>query len=89
MAFAVSQLAGYVSQTNLQHIGFGLVLGEDGKRLRSRSGDTYPLRDLLNLAMKRAREIIIERHSLRSQSILTEEKINQLRGCWNRSCKIC
>lgn len=27
----------------LDHMGFGVVLGEDGKRMKSRSGDTVKL----------------------------------------------
>ncbi|PAX59993.1 arginine--tRNA ligase [Brunnivagina elsteri] len=37
------------------HVSFGMVLGEDGKRLRSRSGDTVKLRDLLDEAIVRSR----------------------------------
>jgi arginyl-tRNA synthetase len=74
MVFTACQLADYVpSGTSLEHIGFGLVLGEDGKRLRSRSGETYPLRDLLDLSIASAREVIHKRHSSQSQSQDSEE----------------
>jgi arginyl-tRNA synthetase len=63
MVFTASQAADYVpTETRLEHIGFGLVLGDDGKRLRSRSGDTFPLRDLLQLAVESARDVIERRH---------------------------
>jgi arginyl-tRNA synthetase len=39
----------------LVHVGFGLVMGEDGKKLKSRAGDTVKLRDLLDTAVDRAR----------------------------------
>ncbi|WP_320675526.1 arginine--tRNA ligase [Prochlorococcus sp. MIT 1300] len=38
----------------LQHVPFGLVLGEDGKKLKTRSGDTVKLRDLLDESISRA-----------------------------------
>lgn len=38
------------------HVPFGLVKGEDGKRLKTRSGETVRLRDLLDEAVKRAKD---------------------------------
>ena len=32
------------------HVPFGLVKGEDGKKLKTRSGETIKLKDLLNEA---------------------------------------
>jgi arginyl-tRNA synthetase len=43
------------------HIGFGLVLGEDQKRLRTREGESVPLRELLDEAVRRARALAEER----------------------------
>jgi arginyl-tRNA synthetase len=54
--FQVVRRAGWVPETvELFHAPFGLVLGEDGKRIKTRSGDTVPLRDLLtwSSALKR------------------------------------
>jgi arginyl-tRNA synthetase len=42
-------------------VGFGLVLGEDQKRLRTREGESIPLRDLLDEAVRRARDLAAER----------------------------
>lgn len=39
----------------LVHVPFGLVQGEDGKKFKTRSGDTVKLRDLLDEAVVRAR----------------------------------
>jgi arginyl-tRNA synthetase len=39
----------------LVHVGFGLVLGEDGKKLKSRAGEAIRLRELLDAAVERAR----------------------------------
>lgn len=40
----------------VQHVGFGLVLGEDGKRFRTRSGDLVRLVELLDEAYQRCKE---------------------------------
>ena len=41
-------------QTQMEHMGFGLVLGPDGKKFKTRSGDTVKLIDLLDEAKERA-----------------------------------
>lgn len=43
------------------HVPFGLVLGEDGKRLKTRSGETVKLKDLLDEAVTRAKQDITTR----------------------------
>ena len=54
--FAVARAAGWVPEdVELTHVPFGLVLGEDGKRLRTRDGENVRLRDLLEEAVLRAR----------------------------------
>ncbi|MFN6515291.1 MAG: arginine--tRNA ligase [Nostoc sp. CreGUA01] len=53
--FQVARKAGWVpDDVELVHVPFGLVLGEDGKRYRTRSGDTVRLRDLLDEAIARS-----------------------------------
>jgi arginyl-tRNA synthetase len=42
-------------------VGFGLVLGADGKKFKTRSGDTEKLIDLLTEAVDQARALVIER----------------------------
>jgi arginyl-tRNA synthetase len=60
--FQVVRRAGWVPDTvELFHAPFGLVLGEDGKRIKTRSGDTVPLRDLLEEAIARTRADIQQR----------------------------
>ncbi|EAW44343.1 arginine--tRNA ligase, partial [Nodularia spumigena] len=54
--FQVARKAGWVrNDVELVHVPFGLVLGEDGKKFKTRSGDTVRLRDLLDEAVIRAR----------------------------------
>lgn len=45
----------------VSHVGFGLVLGEDGKRFRTRSTETVKLVDLLDEAKSRCKTALVER----------------------------
>ncbi|KAL8120085.1 hypothetical protein AgCh_017276 [Apium graveolens] len=56
------------------HVGFGLVLGEDGKRFRTRSTEVVRLVDLLDEAKSRCRDALIERGR---ESEWTEEELEQ------------
>jgi arginyl-tRNA synthetase len=54
--FQVARRAGWLTdEVEVVHVPFGLVLGEDGKKLQTRSGETVRLRDLLDEAIGRAR----------------------------------
>lgn len=54
--FQVARRAGWVGDdVELVHVPFGLVLGEDGKKFKTRTGETVRLRDLLDEAIARAR----------------------------------
>ncbi len=48
-------------QVKLVHVGFGKILGDDGKPFKTRSGDTVKLGDLLDEAEERALKIISEK----------------------------
>ena len=53
--FQVAKRAKWIPEHGrLEHVPFGLVQGEDGKKLKTRSGDTVRLRDLLDEAVERA-----------------------------------
>ncbi|WP_094560830.1 arginine--tRNA ligase [Synechococcus sp. 8F6] len=53
--FQVARRAGWIpSHGSVEHVPFGLVQGEDGKKLKTRAGDTVRLRDLLDEAVERA-----------------------------------
>jgi arginyl-tRNA synthetase len=55
--FAVARKAGWIPEdVEIVHVPFGLVLGEDGKKLKTRSGDTVRLQDLLDEAIIRTRK---------------------------------
>jgi arginyl-tRNA synthetase len=47
--------------TRLIHVGFGKILGDDGKPFKTRSGDTVKLGDLLAEAEERAFKIVSEK----------------------------
>ena len=52
--FQVAQRAGWIpSHCGVEHVPFGLVQGDDGKKLKTRSGDTVRLKDLLDEAVER------------------------------------
>ena len=48
-------------KTKLVHVGFGKIMGEDGKPFKTRSGDTVKLGDLLDEAEERAYKIVSEK----------------------------
>jgi arginyl-tRNA synthetase len=61
MVFAVARQAGWIPPGAVfEHAKIGLVLGTDGNRLRTRSGDNPQLTDLLAEAVERARGILDE-----------------------------
>jgi arginyl-tRNA synthetase len=47
--------------TKLVHVGFGKIMGDDGKPFKTRSGDTVKLGDLLDEAEERAYKIVSEK----------------------------
>lgn len=54
--FQIARRAGWLTaDVEVVHVPFGLVLGEDGKKLKTRSGETVRLRDLLDEAIARSR----------------------------------
>ncbi len=64
LVFAVAALAGYLPEgTTAVHVGFGLVLGTDGKKKASRDGTSERLVDLLSEAVDRATAALESRPS--------------------------
>ncbi len=54
--FQVATRAGWIpDDVDVVHVPFGLVQGEDGKKLKTRAGETVRLRDLLDEAIARAK----------------------------------
>lgn len=63
MIFKAAEKAGYLDpkKIKVEHVPFGLVLGADGKKFRTRSGETERLVDLLQEAIDEAKKILAER----------------------------
>ncbi|XP_010539376.1 PREDICTED: arginine--tRNA ligase, cytoplasmic isoform X2 [Tarenaya hassleriana] len=66
MVFKAAKKAGWLPDNDktypkANHVGFGLVLGEDGKRFRTRSSEVVRLVDLLDEAKTRSKAALIER----------------------------
>jgi arginyl-tRNA synthetase len=74
MILKASEQAGYINlnQTGFNHVPFGLVLGPDGKKFKTRSGETERLIDLILAAIAEAKKILVER-----EVDLTAEALDQ------------
>lgn len=75
MIFETGRNAGWVSKgQRLDHVGFGVICGEDGKRFKTRSGESVRLVDLLDAAKDRMAEQLQERLA-EGKTPLTPEEI--------------
>lgn len=68
LAFAAAHRAGFdvapghASPSSLEHAAFGMVLGQDGKPYKTRSGENVKLSDLLDEAVERAAAAVAEKN---------------------------
>ncbi|MDK4684120.1 arginine--tRNA ligase [Kingella negevensis] len=61
--FTVSRKAGWLPENvSAEHIGFGTMMGKDGKPFKTRSGDTVKLVELLDEAVERALALVKEKN---------------------------
>jgi len=60
--FGLAKKLDFVNDTKLEHIGFGLVLGENGKRMSTRHGTAVELESLVNKSIERSRKVIEEKN---------------------------
>ncbi|XP_051533691.1 arginine--tRNA ligase, cytoplasmic-like [Myxocyprinus asiaticus] len=74
MIFAAAQMIGWYDSkvTRVEHAGFGVVLGEDKKKFKTRSGDTVRLMDLLEEGLKRSMDKLKEKER---DKVLTPEEL--------------
>ena len=79
MCFRAADKAGWVEpkKHRLEHIGFGTVQGDDGKRFKTRSGETVRLVDLLDEAVKRMEESLMERIN-EKKAVITEDQVPEV-----------
>ncbi len=60
--FQVAKRANWIPKDcEVNHVPFGLVQGIDGKKLKTREGDTIKLKDLLSESVKKAKEDLLKR----------------------------
>ena len=63
MVWKVCELAGWLAPpARCVHVPFGNVLGEDKKMLRTRSGETFRLSDLIDEAIERADQAVADKN---------------------------
>jgi arginyl-tRNA synthetase len=68
MLFAMAREAGWLPPgARAIHVGFGQVLGSDGKRFRTREGESIKLVELLEEAIERAAAVVAERSELTAE----------------------
>ncbi len=61
--FAIARKAGMAAEScSLEHIAYGMMMGEDGKPFKTRSGDNVKLVDLLEESVRRAHAIVSEKN---------------------------
>nr|XP_020139276.1 arginine--tRNA ligase, cytoplasmic [Microcebus murinus] len=72
--FAAAQMIGWYDPkvTRVTHAGFGVVLGEDKKKFKTRSGETVRLIDLLEEGLKRSMDKLKEKER---DKVLTAEEL--------------
>jgi len=86
--FHFKQLEGACKLSNMldpkkhrfDHMGFGLVLDENGEKIKSRSGESIQLMSLLDEAQKRAAEVCKQKHAAtgNEESKYTEEEYDRV-----------
>nr|WBO79592.1 arginine--tRNA ligase [Streptomyces sp. SBE_14.2] len=73
MVFETARRAGWLNENVTAHnMGYGTVLGADGKPFKTREGETVRLEDLLDEAVQRAAEVVREK-----ALDLTEDEIQE------------
>ena len=66
--FQIAKLANWIPKDcQIEHVPFGLVQGEDGKKLKTRSGETIRLVDLLDESIQRAKQDLKDRLNVESR----------------------
>jgi arginyl-tRNA synthetase len=78
MVFEAGKEIGWLEEgQQLQHIGFGTVQGEDGKRFKTRSGDTVRLVELLDEAVLRMENELRSRIA-EGKANITEAEVHEV-----------
>lgn len=78
MVFDAAHMSNLVpddQRIELKHVPFGLVLGEDGKKIKTRAGESVKLRELLDEAVRLAEEGFVQRSLDAGQQLTDEQKM--------------
>jgi len=72
--FSAASVVGWRrAEHRVEHVEFGVVLGEDKKKFKTRSGDTVRLRDLLDEGLKKSLDKLKEKER---DKVLTPEELS-------------
>lgn len=83
--YAAGQMIGWYDPkvTRVEHAGFGVVLGEDKKKFKTRSGETVRLIDLLQEGLKRSMDKLKDKER---DKVLTAEELKAAQGAVAFGC---
>lgn len=72
--FEAARIIGWANENHrIEHVQFGVVLGEDRKKFKTRSGDTVKLRDLLEEGLTRSLAKLKEKER---DKVLTKQELD-------------
>ena len=74
LIFEAAKRAGWVDNQKFHHVSFGIVVGDDGKRIKSRSGDSIKLSELLDTG----KSMYIEKNRERLKNNLGQINLDEL-----------
>ncbi|CAJ1009730.1 Arginyl tRNA synthetase N terminal domain/tRNA synthetases class I (R) [Leishmania naiffi] len=78
MCLQTAKDMGWMEHATWDHAGFGLVTGADGKKIKTRSGETAKLKDLMDEAVERSLAILKEREAGERSQGHSEEEMQTL-----------
>ncbi|XP_060693315.1 arginine--tRNA ligase, cytoplasmic isoform X2 [Hemiscyllium ocellatum] len=83
--FAAAQMIGWYDpkKIRVEHTGFGVVLGEDKKKFKTRSGETVRLIDLLDEGLKRSMEKLLAKER---DKVLTPDELKAAQEAVTYGC---
>ncbi len=73
--FSASEITGIKGNSELEHLGFGTVLGFDGKPLKTRNGDNVSLMELINSTLVETRKKVEENEKTKTLPENEKEEI--------------
>ena len=76
MVYEACKEVGYIDPNKVEfnHVTFGVVLAPNGKKFKTREGDTESLSDLLDTAISKAKEMIVKREE---GNVVDDDDVNK------------